>query len=203
MQLTWREALGRAWGSLTGVINEGSASAARWLFFLIFLLGSGYAGYSYYKMQELREEKYYEPAANPTSLAADRTRLAKMVEDVRAASTLRVRSFVWADSMRGMAKNIFDDPTKAPLPDAVLDKGLPDIPRIEEHVEPPPGIVVKAIMLMGKSRVAVMDVDGVGSGLIVRQGNTFLNGKGRVVRITSDKVVVRWNGKNWNIAPGF
>ena len=70
-------------------------------------------------------------------------------------------------------------------------------------IEPPPEIVVRAIMMLGKQRTAVMDIAGLGSGLIVRQGDTFMGKKGRIVRIAADKVVVRWAGKNWDIAPGF
>ena len=204
MQSTWREALGTAWGNLTGVTGDASARGARLLFFLIFLAGSGYAAYSYYQMQELRKEKTYTASAAPTTVAADKQRLDKMVGEVRAASSLRSNSAVWADTMRGMGKYVFSDPVRIVTPPPTEPGGGGSIPRPPEIViEPPPGLVVKAIMLMGNSRVAVMDIDGVGRGVIVRQGDSFLNRKGRIVRITADRVVVRWNGKNWNIAPGF
>ena len=58
-------------------------------------------------------------------------------------------------------------------------------------------------MILGKDKTAVMDIAGVGSGLIVRQGDTFMGRKGRIVRIAADKVVVRWADKNWDVAPGF
>ena len=84
-----------------------------------------------------------------------------MIEQVRAASALRSNSFVWAQSMRDLGKNVFDDPAfLAEVPKS----GGDGLPQIETFVEPPPGIVVRAIMVLGKQRTAVMDIAGLGSG---------------------------------------
>lgn len=199
-QMRWREAWSTAWGRLTGVDNEGSAVSVRLLFFLLFLLGTAWAGYRYYEMQLLRQAKTFTPSLTPQTVDADKKRLEGMIEQVRAASALRSNSFVWAQSMRDLGKNVFDDPAfLAEVPKS----GGDGLPQIETFVEPPPGIVVRAIMVLGKQRTAVMDIAGLGSGLIVRQGDTFMGKKGRIVRIAADKVVVRWAGKNWDIAPGF
>lgn len=198
-QMGWREAWGTAWGKLTGVDNTGSAVSVRLLFFLIFLLGSGWAGYRYYEMQQLREGKDFSPSVTPQTVASDKQRLDGLIEQVRAASALRSNSFVWAQSMRELGKNIFDEPTKW----VEAPEGGTGAPRVEVVVEPPPNLVVRAIMILGKDKTAVMDIAGVGSGMIVRQGDTFMGKKGRIVRIAADKVVVRWAGKNWDIAPGF
>jgi hypothetical protein len=58
-------------------------------------------------------------------------------------------------------------------------------------------------MVMGKQSVAVMDIPGVGNGIIFKAGDTFMERKGRIVRITPDKVILSWGGKNWDVAPGF
>jgi Tfp pilus assembly protein PilP len=58
-------------------------------------------------------------------------------------------------------------------------------------------------MIVGKEQVAVMDIPGVGNGLLVKAGDTFMQRKGRIVRIAPDKVVVRWGNRNWDIAPSF
>ena len=194
----WREAWDIAWGRLTGVDNEGAAAGVRLLFFLLFILGTGWAGFRYYEMQRLREEKVFTPSAEPQSVEADKKRLDDMIEQVRAATALRANSFVWAQSMKELGKHIFDEPTQMAL---VPGEGLtsPVVPIVEN----PPNIVVRAIMILGKNKTAVMDIAGVGSGLIVRQGDTFMGRKGRIVRIAADKVVVRWANKNWDVAPGF
>lgn len=196
--MSWREAWDIAWGRLTGVDNEGSSAGVRLLFFLLFILGTGWAGFRYYEMQRLREEKDFFPSVAPQSVEADKKRLDDMIEQVRAATALRANSFVWAQSMKELGKHIFDEPTQMAL---VPGEGLtsPVVPIVEN----PPNIVVRAIMILGKNKTAVMDIAGVGSGLIVRQGDTFMGRKGRIVRIAADKVVVRWADKNWDVAPGF
>ena len=64
-QMGWREAWGAAWNKLTGVDNEGSAAGVRLLFFLLFLLGTLGAGYRYYEMQLLGQEKTFVPSTTP------------------------------------------------------------------------------------------------------------------------------------------
>ena len=58
-------------------------------------------------------------------------------------------------------------------------------------------------MILGKERKAIMDIAGLGAGMVVREGDTFMGKKGRIVRILADKVVVHWADRNWDIAPGF
>ena len=196
-QMSWREACGAAWGRLTGVDNEGSAAGVRLLFFLLFLLGTLGAGYRYYEMQLLGQEKTFVPSVTPQSVDADKKRLDAMMEQVRAASALRSNSVVWVQSMRNLGKHIFDDPTKwVEIPGG-------EVAQVEIAVEPPPDIVVRAIMILGKERKAIMDIAGLGAGMVVREGDTFMGKKGRIVRILADKVVVHWADRNWDIAPGF
>ena len=196
-QMSWREACGAAWGRLTGVDNEGSAAGVRLLFFLLFLLGTLGAGYRYYEMQLLGQEKTFVPSVTPQSVDADKKRLDAMMEQVRAASALRSNSVVWAQSMWDLGKHIFDDPTKwVEIPGG-------EVAQVEIAVEPPPDIVVRAIMILGKERKAIMDIAGLGAGMVVREGDTFMGKKGRIVRILADKVVVHWADRNWDIAPGF
>jgi len=67
----------------------------------------------------------------------------------------------------------------------------------------PPIMFVRAIMVVGKESIAIMDINGVGNGIIVKTGYSFLEKKGRILRITPEKVTVRWAGKNIDITPGF
>ena len=147
--MSWREAWDIAWGRLTGVDNEGSSAGVRLLFFLLFILGTGWAGFRYYEMQRLREEKDFFPSVAPQSVEADKKRLDDMIEQVRAATALRANSFVWAQSMKELGKHIFDEPTQMAL---VPGEGLtsPVVPIVEN----PPNIVVRAIMILGKNKTA-------------------------------------------------
>ena len=207
MQSTWRDAFSYAWGNFTGVFNEGSARALRWLFFTLFVLGSAWAVWSYIQMQELRQEQVFTANVTTSTVDADRKRLNQMVSDVKEASDRRSTSSVMAENMKTMGKYVFDPPRDV---DVVVEPPTPSEPEVvvqppqpEIIYEPPPGIIVKAIMVAGKTKIAVMDITGVGNGMMVRQGDTFLNRQGRIVSITDDKVVVRWKGKTWNVAPGF
>ena len=206
MQSTWREAMAYAWGNFTGVMSEGSARVLRLLLFLVFIGGTAWAVYSYLELQQLRQEKTFTASVTPTSVNEDRKRLEDMIAEVRDASARRSGSAMTAQTMKDMGKYVFDDPSlrmAALPPELALPGGGAVAPQVEEVVEPPPEITLRAIMLIGKTKTALIDIAGVGTGLLVKQGDTFLNREGRIVRIMNDKVVVRWKKKTWNITPGF
>lgn len=206
MQSTWREAIAYAWGNFTGVMSEGSARALRLLLFLIFIGGTAWAVYSYLELQQLREVKTFTASVTPTSVNEDGKRLEAMIAEVRDASARRSGSAMTAQTMKDMGKYLFDDLSlrmAAIPPEIALPEGGVVTPQVEEAVEPPPEITLRAIMVMGKTKTALIDIAGVGAGLLVKQGDTFLNREGRIVRIMNDKVVVRWKKKTWNVTPGF
>ena len=202
-RMSWGEAFGTAWGNLTGVNNGGSVRTIRALFILIFLLGTAWVGYSYVQAQNLLELKDYTPPARVDRAKDDKARLDKMVNEIKAISVIRSSSPSIANTMVSVAKYPFGDPMYQEQP---LDRNKEitvTLPPPQVVVEYPPVITVRAIMVMGNSRVAVMDIPDVGTGLLVKAGDTFSQKKGRVVRITPEKVVIRWGDKNWDIAPSF
>jgi hypothetical protein len=203
-RLSWNEAFSTAWNNLTGVNNEGgSLRLVRGLFFAIFFLGTGWAVWNFIKAQPLLERPYFDDSLSPPPNTAqvDKQRLDEMLRQVDVTSKIRASSLSMAQNMASLSVYPFGDPLLAVRP----PEEEPDIVFVEPEViiEYPPEIVLKAIMIMGKQQVAVMDISGVGSGMIVKAGDTFMQKKGRIVRIAPDKVVVRWGGKNWDIAPSF
>jgi len=62
-----------------------------------------------------------------------------------------------------------------------------------------PMIWVKAVLIKGNEAAAVVDVEGYGEGIILRKGGSFADGKGRVIGITHEKVVVTWSGQQIDI----
>ena len=199
-RMGWRGAFGTAWGNLTGVNNEGNIRIIRLLFFAVFLLGTAWAAWSYMQglvLLEL-EESYARPGPSPAQ--ADKQRLDAMIEEVEGTSRMRAGSLRSVEIMEeSLARYPFREPRfHAEIPDDIITVELPVV-----YVEYPPEIVLRGIMIMGQQHVAVMDISGVGTGMIVRAGDTFMQRKGRVVRIASDKVVVNWGGRNWDIAPSF
>ena len=207
----WGGAFAAAWGNLTGVNNDGSIASMRLLIFGVFLASAGWALYNLYMANGIfgllgeegfLEEKYIEPSGEPDPSQADRSRLNTMLNEVETTSASRKASSAVARSMeQNLAKYPFGDPLLATTELPTEPPPGPNEPRKEIVVidYPPSGIVLRAVMIMGKQRVAVMDIPGVGNGLIVKAGDTFAQRKGRVVSIATDKVVIRWGDRNWDI----
>ncbi|MCF7936504.1 MAG: hypothetical protein K9L28_09195 [Synergistales bacterium] len=63
----------------------------------------------------------------------------------------------------------------------------------------PPLMKIKALMIMEGRRVAVMDIEGEGSGVVVTRGSEFGGGLGRVLAIKENKVVVRWEDRRIDV----
>jgi hypothetical protein len=203
-RLRWGEAFSTAWNNLTGINNEGrSLLIVRMLFFAIFLGGTAWAVWNFMKAGELLETPYFNEFASPPPNTAqvDKQRLDEMLRQVDLTSKIRAGSLSMAQNMASLSMYPFGDPLMAVRPEPTEPEIVFTVPEVV--IEYPPEIVLKAIMIMGRQQVAVMDISGVGSGMIVKAGDTFMQKKGRIVRITPDKVVVRWGGKNWDIAPSF
>lgn len=72
-------------------------------------------------------------------------------------------------------------------------------PSAQDLAELPPVMVIRAVIIMGANSGAVVDIDGVGYGIVVKKGTTFSGGKGKIVAIRPREVVFRWNGKNISV----
>jgi hypothetical protein len=206
-RMSWRDAFGTAWGNLTGVNNEGgSVRTVRMLFFVVFVLGTAWAVYNYIHAQELLEEKEYSPSDPSVSstVDTDRKRLASMVNQVGVTSEIRRNSPEIARTMLSLNKYPFGDPLMVDKPPEPDEKPFefplqPSIPEI--IIDYPPEVILRAIMTLGTRHVALMDIPGVGNGMVVKVGDTFMQKKGRIVRIAPDKVTMSWGGKTWDMRP--
>jgi hypothetical protein len=76
-------------------------------------------------------------------------------------------------------------------------------PSVEDLVDLPPLVIVRAVMVMGKDASAVVDIDGIGNSMVVRKGTTFSGKKGRFLSIGTDKLIFRWNGTNVSVPVNF
>jgi hypothetical protein len=203
-RMGWGEAFGAAWNNFTGVSGEGSSSMMiRALFFVLFAAGAALAVFYYIGSEDLLTPPYINTPAPPSG-EADKQRLDAMLGEIKTTSDIRDNSSVMARSMAALSNYPFADPLARD--DRRIEDELPSVVTIVPEViidYPPEGITLRAIMIMGKEQIAVMDIPGAGNGLLVKVGDTFMQRKGRIVRIAPDKVVVRWGGKNWDIAPSF
>ena len=200
----WSGAFETAWGNLTGINNEGNVRAIRLLFFVVFMLGTAWAGWYYMQGIKLIELEEFYPTSPPGLAQADKKRLDTLIDQVEVTSQLRRGS---PEAVRIIEENLAKYPFGEPRFDVgvtVVDPESPDTLRPVVFIDyPPEGITLRGIMIMGNQRVAVIDIPGVGAGMIVKAGDTFMQKKGRVVRVAPDKVVINWGGKNWDIAPSF
>ncbi len=198
----WGSAFSIAWKNLTGVNDDSSLKGVRLLFFALFLGGAVWAGYCWNQSRTILEKSDIKPSVSVATVEQDKKRLELLISQIRAAVNLRKQSYVWVSSMRSLEKYVFEDPLKKEIPANVEVKDLP-VSRMEVAIDLPPEVVLRAIMKIGKQQMDVMDIVGVGVGIIVKPGDTFMNRTGRVLRIDADKVVVQWAGKNWDILPGL
>ena len=202
----WRGAFGAAWGNLTGVNSEGNVRIIRTLFFIVFLLGTAWAVWSYLQGMELVHLEQFTPTPRPNQAQADRQRLDAMIAQVESASLLRMGS---PESVRILEENFARYPFgEPPVGIAVVDPARPiELFPLPPPVLPePPYINLKGIMIMGDRYVAVMDIPEMGlAGMVVGVGDTFtyMQRRARIVRIAPDRVVLNWDGRNFNIAPSF
>lgn len=65
---------------------------------------------------------------------------------------------------------------------------------LPEDLAGTPMIWVKAVLIKGNDAAAVVDIEGYGEGIILKKGGAFAEGKGKVIGILHDKVVVTWSG---------
>jgi hypothetical protein len=97
----------------------------------------------------------------------------------------------------GMAEQIGRLPVASP---ATLSPPLPPPDPSPEYEPDPPVIRVKAVMITEGDSVAIIDVEGDESGLLVRRGSKFSNGDARITKIDSKGVTFTWMRKSYPVA---
>ncbi|MCL2009911.1 MAG: hypothetical protein FWG71_05120, partial [Synergistaceae bacterium] len=145
-------------------------------------MGTAWAVWSYLQGIELMELEQARAVSQTNPAQADESRLNTMISQVKVTSELRSVS---PRTVEMMQESLAKYPFREPLFEVALPPAE-DIPSITA-VEPPPvvyidyppeGLTLKAIMIVGRQHVAVMDIPGVGEGMIVRAGDTFMQRKG-------------------------
>ena len=190
---TW-ETLLCAWETFTGVRSGKTARAWRLVVWGLLALEIAFAAASYSQLTELREPGDLIPSPTPATLDTDKTRLLTLRDGLRMAMQQRANSGLWVQIMRERGRDLF-----AGLPS--LQLAVPELSGLE--VSPPPEIVVKAVMKFEDSWSVVADIAGAGSGLVLHPGDSFMEGRGKVVRMEGNRLIVRWDGREWTAVPGL
>lgn len=190
------------------VAGEGGYRLLRFLVVLFLLAGTVWSGYLFKQFLDLSKEDSISIPTLASQAGKDAERLDTLIANFKEAVDTRENSLTLASAVADASRRPFVATMKAaPLEErtpegAVVVAGDQSIPTfVQEKI--PPIMFVRAIMVAGKESMAIMDIEGVGNGIIVRNGYGFNNGEGKVVRIAPEKVTIRWSGKNLDIAPGL
>lgn len=81
-----------------------------------------------------------------------------------------------------------------------LSGSLAESAETQIQLEPePPQVTVVALLLTGKDRIAMLDIMGEGSGLVMKQGSSFAGGSAKITKIDEKGVTFRWMKKNYTV----
>jgi Tfp pilus assembly protein PilP len=170
----------------------------RVLIVLLLLAGTVWSGYLLKEMVKLVREEKVPQVPESQKVDQEIARLQSVVESFESAVMARSGS----TQLSVLAATISRKPFVPPPPPA-MEPAEDAAALAKEQLEPPPYVEVRAIMVKGPDAVAVLDIEGEGNGIVVKKGGTFGNGKGRVVRITAEKVVFTWAGQSVESAIGM
>jgi hypothetical protein len=194
----WFATAGDLWDDL--VHSDKVPRLVRVLIVLLLIAGTVWSGYLLKEMVKLvREEKVPEVPAS-TKVDEEIKRLEGVVENFESAVMARSGSTQLSVLAATISRKPFVPP---PPPQVEPSAGDAAARAMREAAEPPPYVEVRAIMVKGKDAVAVVNIEGEGNGIVVKKGATFGNGKGRVVRISAEKVVFTWAGQSVESAIGM
>lgn len=164
----------------------------RWLSLTIMIISISGSVFAFFRIHDTEPS---QPALMPPiSLDQDRAKAEEAVELYRGIISTRRDSQRIANDIIRIGRNPMvrkESPKEIPL--------ISPEPSVVDLVDLPPIMVVRAVMLIGKDGAAVVDIDGVGQGIVVKKGMSFLGGKGRFVSINAKEVIFRWNGKNVSV----
>ena len=182
---------------LTGVQNDGQAKIIQAVCLLALLVGTIWSVMSYMNASRLSDMSIEMniPARAMTSNPQELNRVVALAQNV---NDMRTGGERLAAQMSAMNKKLFTT-------DAIFIPGMdpeqPFIPGFEplevsEDIQPV--ISVKAVMMTGKSGLAVVNVGErrEHQGLIVRKGYELPEDAGRVINVRADGITVRFKGED-------
>lgn len=197
--------LGTTWkDSFTGLADdllrgEGLWKSLRLLIAFLLLAGSLRSLQVFYGMVGQLASEVVSVESSADILLSDRERLERLDERFRVTVEARQDSgelsrLAMMSGRRPYASVEVSQPESAKA-EVVLD----DVP----VRTPPPLILVTAVMEMGQDRIAVADVEGLGGGLLLKPGFRLSDNKGRILSISSERVVLLWEGERYDIPIGY
>jgi hypothetical protein len=192
MEESWKDALSSLWNGL--LYGPGAARFLRVLLAILLILSIGWSIYLYKEIITIsrippRDSPIPQRKVEQDKKYAD---LTKGFEEVAQARFANKESSFMASALGRYAFN------KPPVPVVQEElakaaaRGRASSSELEEVYMP--YMEVRAVMILNKKAMALMDIEGEGYNLIVSPGYRFGKGRGKVISITPAKVVVLWAG---------
>ena len=184
------------WEVLTGVFDDDRSKLLRIMSFVMLFMGCLWAGLNYFKADRLANlDEEIEHPRSAEHIRGRNEAMEKLMEAARTVGTMRRGGEAIAKAMSEMNARPFNI-------EGYNEFGLEDVSgltefapeSVPEHEEQRHEVLIKALMVSGKTRYAVIDYASQ-RGAVVRQGQELPGGGGRIVRITSEGITVRENGK--------
>nr|WP_321503417.1 hypothetical protein [uncultured Dethiosulfovibrio sp.] len=172
--------------------DERDRRIIRWVALTVMLLSIAGSSFALYRVYNVNP-----PAPRsmpPVSVEEDRKKVEESVELYRTIIATRRDSQRIANDIVRLGRNPMmkmESPKEVAL--------ISPEPSVADLVDLPPIILVRAVMIIGRNSAAVVDIEGVGEGIVIKKGMSFLGGKGRFISIRSKELVFRWNGKNISV----
>jgi len=205
----FRDSFAELWNSI--VEGQGSFRVLRWLILILLIGGIVWSGLLFKKVVDFTKPANIGLPPAKDLAGEDREKLNDMIADFRNSVLSRTGSqplAVAALKSGRMPLVKTEKPLSAEEMEEIEEMAKAGRGRGTDFVEPeeslPPIMSIRAIMTAGSRKSAIMDIEGEGPAVVVRPGYVFGEGnKGRIVAITTGKVVVNWSGKRIELSAGM
>lgn len=192
------------WETLTGVLDDNRSKIIRLSGFVLLFLGIIWAALNYFRAERIANlDENMDSYASSIHTSHSSDALNKLTEMAQTVGTMRRGGEAIAESLSSMNTLPFnidgydemgleDLNSTANSPQGHADGQISD--QQPEQEKQPPQVMVKALMLSGRNRYAVIDYADK-KGHVIRQGQKLPDGEGRVVRINQEGITVRLDDK--------
>ena len=196
----FREGFTSFWETLTGVLDDDRAKIIRLTSFVVLFLGIIWAGLNYFRAERISNLDEDMDNYSVSGSGGSSETLNKLTEIAQTVGTMRRGGEAIAESLNSMNTMPFniegynelgleDLNTTAHYQQGHVNGQAPE-QQPEQQEQEPPHLSVKALMLSGKSKYAVIDYADK-KGHVIRQGQKLPDGEGRIVRINQEGITVR------------
>ena len=186
------EALSELWQDLLD--GEGLWKPVRGAVFLLFLLGAFRSAQVFHGMIAQMSPPEGAVSRSAESLETEQARLDRMDGTLPHA--------VAAPAGTGPQARMAALNGRKPY-GPVTTRAPSNSPALSPAKVPPPLIIVSAVMEMEGKKIAVAEIEGMGQGLLVAPGFRLAGGRGKILSVAADRVVLIWEGDRYDIPVGY